>query len=60
MLVMISCFHFFCNMRSGIFQVFCNATQFENYIRLHTICMLELVLLRGTMVFLWQYLGGLC
>lgn len=31
-LVMISCFHFFCDMRSGVFQVFCNATQFENYI----------------------------
>lgn len=27
-LVMVGCFYFFCDMRSGIFQVFCNATKF--------------------------------
>lgn len=27
-LVMVGCFYFFCNMRSGIFQVFCKAATF--------------------------------
>jgi len=29
-LVMVGCFYFFCNVRSGIFQVFCNAANFLN------------------------------